>query len=148
MPVHRWSLVSAGGFHHFHSSWIAGLAKALNSGVLPEGYYALQEQVAGGIGPDVLALESSAESRDSRRPPPPGVVAAAVRPPAVSLMETAREIDIYALKRRRLSIRHASDDRLVAVVEILSRGTRTVAARSSSFSTRPCPSSSRESISS
>jgi len=47
MPVHDWTRASAGVFHAFHVSWIGELQKALNSRILPDGYYALAEQVAG-----------------------------------------------------------------------------------------------------
>jgi hypothetical protein len=46
MPVHDWTRVDAGTFHAFHTLWISELMKALNTGVLPKGYYALAEQVA------------------------------------------------------------------------------------------------------
>jgi len=53
MPVHDWTRVNAGIFHHFHQCWIDELQRALNRGLLPESYYALAEQYAGGFGPDV-----------------------------------------------------------------------------------------------
>ena len=53
MPVHDWTRVMAGTFHAFHNAWIAHLQEALNSGGLPEGYYALGEQRSGDIGSDV-----------------------------------------------------------------------------------------------
>jgi hypothetical protein len=59
MPVHDWNRVTAGTFHDFHLAWIAELRRALNGGLLPRGYYALAEQVAGEIIPDVLTLQQS-----------------------------------------------------------------------------------------
>ena len=59
MPVHDWNRVTAGTFHDFHLAWIAELRRALNGGLLPRGYYALAEQVAGDIIPDVLMLQRS-----------------------------------------------------------------------------------------
>lgn len=38
MPVHDWTRVDAGLFHHFHHSWIEDTARALNQGVLPGEY--------------------------------------------------------------------------------------------------------------
>src|SRR4051794_5922539 len=58
MPVHDWSRVDAGTFHHFHSLWIAEISNALNDGLLPPDYYAMAEQVVGGTIPDVLTLQS------------------------------------------------------------------------------------------
>src|SRR5437870_1590458 len=69
MPVHDWTRVLAGTFHHFHQAWITALSNALNDGLLPAGYYALAEQVAGSPHPDVLTLEEqSSEPRDVGTP--------------------------------------------------------------------------------
>ena len=57
MPVHDWTRVSSGIFHHFHLEWIGDLSRQLNRGLLPPDYYALAEQIAGGLGPDVLTLQ-------------------------------------------------------------------------------------------
>ena len=43
MPVHDWTRVDAGIFHHFHTSWMDEIAGALNAGLLPPDYYALAE---------------------------------------------------------------------------------------------------------
>src|SRR4051794_30708006 len=55
MPIHEWTRVDAGIFHAFHHDWITELSRALNRGLLPTDYYALPEQIAGGLGPDILA---------------------------------------------------------------------------------------------
>src|SRR4051794_1531398 len=44
MPVHDWTRVHAGLFHHFHQRWVQALCDRLNTGDLPPGYYALSEQ--------------------------------------------------------------------------------------------------------
>jgi hypothetical protein len=49
--------MDAGIFHHFHHGWIEDLSRALNRGLLPPDHYALAEQIAGGLGPDVLTLQ-------------------------------------------------------------------------------------------
>lgn len=41
MPIHDWTRVRAGTFHHFHQRWIAALGDTLNTGWLPPGYFAL-----------------------------------------------------------------------------------------------------------
>ena len=46
MPIHDWTRVNAGLFHHFHVQWISALCNALNAGCLPEGYYALAAALA------------------------------------------------------------------------------------------------------
>jgi hypothetical protein len=56
MPIHDWTRVGPGAFHHFYTAWITEISKSLNRGILPREYYALAEQQAGEIGPDVLSL--------------------------------------------------------------------------------------------
>jgi hypothetical protein len=51
MPVHDWTRVDAGIFHHFHHEWISELSRALNRGLLPPDYYALIGQSGRGLGP-------------------------------------------------------------------------------------------------
>jgi hypothetical protein len=45
MPIHDWTRVDAGLFHHFHQRWTSALCDALNTGGLPPDYFALIEQV-------------------------------------------------------------------------------------------------------
>jgi hypothetical protein len=126
MPVHDWTRVRAGIFHDFHSSWITHLKEVLNGGLLPQGFYALSEQSAGETGPDVLTLETSSTSSSSldwSGPPAEGMIAVAERPPQVSFTFDA-EAAVYAAKRRTLAIRHVSDHRIVALIEILSPGNK------------------------
>jgi hypothetical protein len=126
MPIHDWKRVTAGTWHAFHVSWIAELQLSLNGGILPADYYAQAEQFAGLIGPDVLTLQmadapsdgesvSSAESN--------GGVAVRVAPPRMRITAET-EMDAYELKRRTLVIRHASGDRIVALLEIVSPGNK------------------------
>src|SRR5947209_12375567 len=60
MPIHDWTRVDAGIFHAFHHDWITEISRALNRGLLPAAYYALPEQLAGGLGPDVLTFKAKA----------------------------------------------------------------------------------------
>ena len=78
MPIHDWTRVGAGIFHHFHLEWIGDLSRVLNRGLLPPDYYALAEQFAGGFGPDVLTLQrpdrgqnAEGPALESRWPPHP-----------------------------------------------------------------------------
>jgi hypothetical protein len=95
MPVHDWTRVSSGTFHNFHLQWQAALATALNSGGLPDGYFAMVEQRANGPIPDVLAIEL---------PPPttPNTGAA-----------------VYAKNARRITVRDELGE-VVTVIEIVS----------------------------
>lgn len=119
MPVHDWTRVEAGIIHDFHTVWIGEIRTALNSGLLPEGYYALAEQHAGRSIADVLTLHASPVSQEPLPlPPDTGGIAVAEAPPRVRQTET---IEPAALARRRtLAIRHVSGHRLVALLEIVS----------------------------
>ena len=119
MPVHDWTRVEAGIFHAFHLKWISELDKVLNSGLLPPGYYALPEQHAGSSIPDVLTLHTSPATSDRHSlPPDTGGIAVADAPPTVQRQVT---VGAVALTRRRtLAIRHVSQHRLVAILEIVS----------------------------
>jgi hypothetical protein len=121
--MHDWSRVNAGTYHSFHNAWITHLQEALNGGLLPKRYYALGEQRAGEIHPDVLALRESNgdESSLSTASSDDGMVAVAEAPPHVELAQEAdKEAVFYLAKRRTLVIRHVSGDRIVAIVEIVS----------------------------
>ena len=57
MPLHDWTRVPAGLFHHFHQSWSIRIADALNAGMLPQGAVALVEQRSGRREAEVLTIE-------------------------------------------------------------------------------------------
>ena len=63
MPVHDWSREFDGLFHDFHQRWIGAIRDILNERLLPDDFYALAEQVAGGPVPDVLTLERTNPGR-------------------------------------------------------------------------------------
>jgi hypothetical protein len=117
MPVHDWTRVTAGTFHDFHVAWVTHLKEALNGGILPEGFYAMSEQRAGTIIADVLTLQSD---RHRDLPSPAGSIALAEAPPKVSRTMVPDEIVGYKLARKTLTIRHTSDHRIVALIEIVS----------------------------
>ncbi len=124
MPVHDWTRVDAGIFHDFHHAWIEEIKRALNSGLLPDGHYALAEQQTGPFGPDVLTLQASQTPRDeSSFSGHDGNGALLLAPPKVKLTAEA-EIDFYSRKQSAIAIRHVSDDQMIAIVEIISRGNK------------------------
>jgi hypothetical protein len=91
MPIHDWSRVFDGAFHH---AWIAEIQKVLNSGILPPDYYALAEQVAGATTPSRVGLSD--------------------------------RLEVQPFTRRQWSvvIHHASAERIIAVIEIVSAGNK------------------------
>lgn len=123
MPVHDWSRVGAGVFHDFHSAWIVEIRNVLNGGLLPPDYYALAEQYAGTIIPDVLTLYFSGPTNEPFRGPASEATVLAVQPPRARFTQKA-EIAAYRSKQRTLVIRHRSGDQVVALVEIVSPGNK------------------------
>jgi hypothetical protein len=127
MPMHDWTRVSAGTYHDFHNSWITHLKEALNAGLLPPAYYALGEQRSGDIGPDVVTLRTEESEPDDGGSGgrgdagQTGLIAVSESPPRVRILQEAiEEVAFYLERRRTLVIRHASGDRMVAVIEIVS----------------------------
>jgi hypothetical protein len=119
MAVHDWTQVEAGILHDFHLVWTGGLRNALNEGLLPQGYYALAEQHAGRLIPDVLTLHASPEPAEvGWLPPDTGGLAVAEATPRVQ-----RKLVVEPAgrgQRRSLAIRHVSGHRLIALIEIVS----------------------------
>lgn len=127
MPIHDWTRVDDGIFHHFHHSWIEEIQRCLNSGLLPEDYYAMAEQHAAGFGPDVLTLQGAEgddddDSAPSERPSPNGTGVLLAPPKARLTGETAMEY--YRRKQNTVTVRHVSGDRIVAMVEVVSPGNK------------------------
>jgi hypothetical protein len=114
MPIHDWTRVEAGDFHHFHQTWIPLLAAALNSGGLPPGFMALAEQVTGRPIPDVVTLQS--------RSPMGGVAVAPAPAPSARVIQKFERIN-YAKRADRVVIRHGRG-RVVAIIEIVSPGNK------------------------
>ena len=124
MPIHDWSRVYDGAFHAFQLGWIAELQIALNQGLLPPDYYAMAEQVAGPAVPDVLTLQAANGHAESWSGEPiAGAIAAAVAPPRVADRETL-ERNVYTRLQRAIVIHDSSDDRIIALIEILPAGNK------------------------
>lgn len=128
MPVHDWTRVIAGTFHDFHHEWISTIKRSLNAGLLPSEYYAMAEQITGGLGPDVMALgnmdSNSGDDDDvggeSETSGSGGVLTAVPK----TRFTMKAEAEIYAQKRNRVVIRHRSGDEVVAIIEIVSPGNK------------------------
>ena len=139
--VHDWSKLFDGAFHDFHTSWIGAIRTSLNNGLLPPGYYAAAEQVVGGPSPDVVTLDAwqpdDNEHRDRDRFPDSfaGGVTLADSPPAVQY-RIQLERDTFVAKANHIAIRHLANDRLVAVIEIVSAGNKSAPRTLRPFSER------------
>jgi hypothetical protein len=109
MPMHDWTRVDAGIYHHFHGRWIFAMADGLNLGGLPKGYYALIEYAAAPV--------DSALSFD--------------------IPDTALDgfdADAFAVaKHSTVAVRATADHRKVALVEVLRPGIAGSAAARAAF---------------
>jgi hypothetical protein len=122
MPVHDWTRVSDATFD-FHYSWVLEIKRALKRGLLPKGYYVMAEQFGGDLGaPDVLTLQAAGTKQESESPLS-GTATLTETPPVVHARTTSAR-DSYARMQRTLVIRHASDGRIVAMIEVLSPGNK------------------------
>jgi hypothetical protein len=124
MPIHDWTRVDAGLFHHFHQEWATALCNALNAGKLPSDYFALVEQNVRGPIPDVLTLRLAPgpDRNADHSPDSGGGVGLATRVPRTRLTQRA-EVASYVRKASRVTVRHRHGD-VVAVIEIVSPGNK------------------------
>jgi hypothetical protein len=122
MPIHNWPRVRAGKFHHFHNSWIYKLSDRLNAGLLPPGLYAAGEQIVGEIEPDVLTLQHD-DAAPTRWQGTAHVLAVEEHPPKVHCTMSADEAS-YVRRQDCVAIRAADDDRLMAIIGIVSAGNK------------------------
>src|SRR5258707_731238 len=121
MPVHDWTRVDAGLFHHFHQDWSVEIARTLNAGRLPGEYFALVEARGSHPEPDAVVVQSGGRS----------VSSSALRggklftgPPRASIVQTLNSAAAsYARKANRISVRHQLGE-VVAVIEIVSPGNK------------------------
>ena len=115
MPMHDWTRVEPAIYHHFHQQWTAEISKQLNAGLLPPGLSALIEQHAGGVEPDVLAVE---RRRRPKRPQPGGT---ATKPKTRLTVEAVE--DRLVRRANRVAIRHRLGE-VVCVIEVVSPGNK------------------------
>lgn len=120
MPIHDWTRVDGGLFHHFHQDWTIELCRTLNAGRLPPGYIALTDQQTGGPIPDVLALHR--EPKGGGAGAPAGGLALAPAPPRARFVIEAEE-ETYSRRANRIRIQHRHGV-VVAVIEIVSPGNK------------------------
>lgn len=118
MPLHDWTKVNSGLYHHFHQFFAMHICRGLNRGPLPKTLSALVEQRKGLKEPDVVAVELSVpeESWSSE-----GGTAVLERPKTRIIRRTDDEH--YAGKASRVVVRHRLG-RIVAFIEIVSPGNK------------------------
>jgi len=132
--------VEAGIYHTFHHEWISEISRALNRGLLPDSYYALPEQVAAGFGPDVRTLQGSPPDEGLAEVDTGGGTATAIQlqthPQTRFTAET--EGEFYRRKKSAIAVRHVTGDRIVAMIEIVSPGTKSHRHAFQSFVDKAC----------
>jgi hypothetical protein len=134
MPIHDWTRAGVWAFHDFHHSWISQISRSLKHLVLPKGYYALVERHAGRSDQDLLALQG--EHQEPAGPAPwrveiPRKAGAeedlsarlSLDPPRARL-QVEGEMAFYRRKRATVVVRHVSNDRVVAMIEVVSPGNK------------------------
>jgi hypothetical protein len=117
MPIHDWTRMEAGVFHHFHLSWVVRIADALNGGLLPPGYMAMLERATGRPIPDGDALRSREPEEG-----PEGGIDVAEAPPTARVIARLERIN-YSKRADRVVIRHGLG-KVVAIIEIVSPGNK------------------------
>ena len=122
MPIHDWTRVPAGLFHHFLYS---GLVDRDRAGVEPRSSasggpsYFVVEQRSGPLESDVLTIESAGIARLA--PDRTGATATAEPPVTRLVRRTTKEP--YARRANRIVVRHHLG-RILAVIEIVSPGNK------------------------
>jgi hypothetical protein len=96
VPIHDWTKVEAGIFHHFLHEWLFTIKAALNQNLLSSGHYALAEHVPIG-NPSNTPSDRVLRAAQAR-----GIV-----PPA---------------RKNRIAVKNAEDDGTVQVIDIVSPG--------------------------
>ena len=108
------------------------IQRALNSGLLPDDYDALAEQRTAGYGPDVLALQVDAGDDTLFDAPVTRNGGSMVAKSQVAVtVET--DMEFYRRKQNVVAVHHVRDDRVVALVEIVSPGNKSSRAALRSF---------------
>ncbi len=122
MPIHDWTRVPSGLFHHFHQDWSIELARTLNrSGRLPKGVSALVEQRSGPKESDVLAVESRTKRPKSGSAS--SSTAVATKPKPITRFIHRSTAELYSARANRIVLKHHLG-RTIAVIEIVSPGNK------------------------
>jgi len=133
MPVHDWNRVDPGIFHDFHHEWISVTRRELNRILRGSDYYALAEQIVSGFGPDVLTLKLPGNEPEVPLPRDSSM-SVMVAPQSKIAIQSAP--GWYTNRKKSVVVRHVSDHRVVAVLEIVSPGNKTSQRAISAFTSK------------
>lgn len=120
MPIHDWTRVKAGTYHNFHVLWMSNITNRLNAGLLPDGFFAMAEQIIGRPEADMVTLQTGG------RPQAPadrngGLAVAPAKPKTRFVLPLP--VERYARMANRIVIHHDLGE-VVAVIEIVSPGNK------------------------
>jgi hypothetical protein len=118
MPIHDWTRVDAGQFHHSHQRWTSALCDSLNTGGLPPGYFTPAERVLAGPIPDVVTLSGTSGPIPAFESTAAGAVLSA---PSRTRYVSRAEVDAQVRKANRVTVRDRQGH-IVAVLETVSPG--------------------------
>lgn len=128
MPIHDWTLATAGTYHDFHLKWIAAITDDLNAGKLPPELFAMAEQIIGGPAPDVVTLRDWPDAPAARHlscgTQQPGGVATLpepIAPPATEFSLAAGPN--YVRKKSQIVVKHELGH-VISVIELVSPGNK------------------------
>lgn len=122
MPMHDWTKVDSWLFHDFHTLLLVEIRKGLNAR-LPAGFYALAEQSLKSMVPDVLTLQSHSDGTGRFSTSPRSSDPQTAVLPNLSVVDRVT-VKRMGFKQKRIAIRHKTNDRLVAILEIVSPGNK------------------------
>ena len=121
MPIHDWTRVTAGVFHYFHVEWMTAITRGLNAGLLPPNYYAMAEQIVGGVEPDVVTFHRADLTPQAQAGN--GTLLVETQPLQAEEISTLQRNTIPHTSRH-ITIRDKQEHRLVAAIEIVSPGNK------------------------
>ena len=119
MPMHDWTGVTAGVYHHFHVHWMLEMERWINGRLSPEHRYAMVEPMfpREDAGDDEHDLSEAVEGEQ-------GVLSVADVPPITSITTQCSEARMLLTRQRQIVVRTVVGDRPVAIIELVSPGNK------------------------
>ncbi len=124
MPVHDWTKVDPGVFHHFHLSWLGAIKAELNRGEISNEYYALAEPFSAKPGLNFANLNGPTIGQllqEGTREV--GGLSVITAPPKVRY-HSCPEGYVYASKANAAVIRRHPGHEVIAMIQIVSPGNK------------------------
>ncbi len=120
MPIHDWSQVSPAVFADFRLAWTVEIQRALNRGVLPNGFYALIEQIPVTTVPDPRQFRPIRDVLADEERWSDNVGLAATPEPQLRRRDTLAKVEWPRPRHGRVTVRREVGDVAVSTIEIVS----------------------------